>query len=109
MSDHPPRTIKQNSSLHLYCSQMAEELNNGGIDFKKYLEVVERRLDVPWTMQLFKDYVWRPVMESQHDIESTTEMDTGNPSDVHRIVDKFMAEKFGVSRPWPDRFNRRQG
>jgi len=106
MSEHPPRTNLQNDSMHLYFRQMVEDLNNTPYTFKKYLEVVENHLEVPWTVDLFKKYVWKPVMESQHDIESTTEMDTCNPSDIHRIVDKFMAEKFGVSRPWPNRFER---
>lgn len=100
------RTIQQNKSLHKYCTLMADSLNEAGFDFKKFLEVSKYKIDVPWTMELFKDQIWRPVMESQTGKESTTDMSTTDPSHIHRIVDARIAEITGVSHAWPDKFRR---
>jgi len=41
MSIVQPRTLKQNKSLHLYFSQVANELNNHGISLKIALQDLE--------------------------------------------------------------------
>lgn len=99
------RTPSQQASLEIYCRTMAEQLNNSDMDVKKFLDKVEYKLDVPWTQKLFKDIIFKPILESQTGKESTTDMDTVEPGEIHRIVDKYMAEKTGCSAAWPSRFD----
>jgi len=99
------RTLQQNRSMWKYFNLMADSLNDAGFDFKKFLEVAQYKLDVPWTPELFKAQIWDIVMESQTGKESTTEMSTIEPSNIHRIVDKRVAELTGVSHAWPDRMS----
>jgi len=96
-------TPQQRKSLHVYCRLMAEDLNKTPFTFRYFLKVTESHLEVPWTKELFKKYVFKPVLESQTEKESTEDMDNIDPSDIHRIVDEYIASKFGVSHPWPDR------
>lgn len=102
------RTIKQNRSLWKYCTLMAESLNDAGFDFKKFLEVTQYKLDVPWTKDLFKEQIWDVVMNSQTGKESSTEMSTIDPAHIHKIVDKRIAELTGVSHAWPDKYTQSQ-
>jgi hypothetical protein len=46
-----PRTMAQNSALHLWLGQVAQTLNDAGLDMKKTLKP---NVDIPWTVQLGK-------------------------------------------------------
>ena len=98
MSHSEKRTDKQNKALHVYCELLAEALNNAGLDMKA---VLKPEIDIPWTQISVKEHLWRPIQRIMMDKESTTELDTVNPSDIHRVLDRHIAEKFGVSIPWP--------
>ena len=101
------RTIQQNKSLHKWCELVAESLNDAGFDFKKFLEVAQYKLDVPWTKELVKDQLWRVVQESQTGKESTTELSTVDPTVIHKIVMNRVCELTGISYiEWPDKFRR---
>jgi len=94
------RTIKQNKSLHKYCELLAESLNEAGLDMKK---VLKPGIDIPWTKESVKKHLWKPIQEVMLDKESTTEMDTKEPSEIYQVLDRHISEKFGVHIPWPNR------
>lgn len=101
------RTLQQNKSLHKFCEQVAESLNDAGYDFKKFLEVSKYKLDVPWTKDLVKDQLWRVVQEAMTGKESTTELSTIDPTFIHKIVMDRVSALTGIPYiAWPDRFNR---
>ncbi len=104
---HPPRTLTQNAALHKGFGLIAEQFDARGIDFKQYLEVVEKRLDVPVTPYIVKEYMYRPVMKAMTGNESTTEQDTVEPSAVWEAMMKFLCETFEIEYvEFPSRFNR---
>jgi len=71
------RTLKQNKSLHKYCELLADALNDAGLDMKK---VLRPTIDIPWTKTSVKEHLWKPIQEAMLSKESTTEMQTNEPS-----------------------------
>ena len=101
-------------ALHVYCDQLAEALNDAGYDFKKFMEVCEYKYDVPFTKYLVKDQIWRPwqIYHTMSDknpqgIISTTEITPYQALQIFEIVNQRVAEKTGVSVPWPCEDNRK--
>jgi hypothetical protein len=84
--------------LHLYLDRLAEALNDAGYDMKKTLK---EDVDIPWNRDMAKDFLWRPIQKAMTGKESTTEMNTVDPSDIYEVLNRHIAEKFGVSVPWP--------
>lgn len=96
------RTIQQNKALHVFCELLAEALNDAGYDMKKTLK---EDVEIPWNKDMIKEYIWRPVQKAMTGEESTTDLNTVNPSDIYAVINRHMSQKFGVHVPWPDRFN----
>lgn len=95
------RSGKMNRCLHKYCQMLADALNDAGYDFKRFLEVSEYKIDVPWSPELVKEQLWRPVQIARTGHESTTEATNFQYQDVYQIVDQRVGELTGVSVPWP--------
>lgn len=92
------RTLTQNAAMHLYFQMLADSLNDAGLDMKK---VLKPEVDIPWTKDSIKNYLWRPIQKAMTKKESTTELDTVNPSEIYKVLDRHLSEKFGVSVEWP--------
>ena len=95
------RTNKQNRALHLWIRQLVLELDNAGLDMKA---VLKPEIDIPWTDALAKEYLWKPVQKAMLGKESTKELETGEVSAVYETLSRHMANKFGVSVPFPEIF-----
>ena len=93
-----PRTTQQNKALWLFFTKLADELNDNGLDMKK---VLKPEIDIPWTKQSVHDQIWLPVQKAMTGEESTTEMNTVDPSEIYEVINRHLAEKFGVSVNWP--------
>lgn len=105
--EHRQRTLAQNRSLHLWCGMLAEALNDAGFDQKRFLEVANYKLDIPWTTYSVKEILFKPVLEAMTGKESTTEMETVDPTVIHKIVMQRVSELTGVQYiNWPDKFDR---
>lgn len=97
-TERPQRTTQQNKALHKYCELLAEALNLAGLDMKKTLKP---EIDIPWTKENVKDHLWRPIQIAMTQKETTTEPSTKDYQDIYAVLDRHLAEKFGVSVPWP--------
>lgn len=93
-----PRTLRQNRALHLLFTQMAQELNDAGLDMRKTLKP---GVDIPWSGKTIKEYIWRPIMKAQLGKESTTEMTTKDIDRVFETILRHLGEKFGVTIEFP--------
>lgn len=91
------RTLRQNRSLHLWFSQIAEELNERGLDMKT---VLKPEIEIPWTGESVKNHIYRPVMKILTGKESTTEQTTKDPTLVYETINRFLADK-GIHIPLP--------
>ena len=92
------RTGQQNKSLWLFFERLSEALNAAGYDMKKTLK---HDVDIPWTKQSVHDHIWVPVQEAMTGKDSTTEMNTVDPSEIYEVVSRHLGEKTGVFVKWP--------
>lgn len=96
------KTAKQRAALHVYCEQMAEALNDAGFDQKATLALFNGTAKIPWTKESFKE-IWKAVQVIMLGKKSTEDLNTVDPSEIYRAVDKMIAEKTGVTVAWPSR------
>ena len=91
------RTLLQNRSLHLYLTQLAEELNAAGLEISV---VLKRRPSVPWSLETIKNLLWRPLQEAQLGKKSTTTLTTKECDLIYNTLNRFTSE-MGIFVPWP--------
>jgi len=84
--------------LHLYCERLAEALNDAGLDMKT---VLKPGVEIPWTKESVKLHLWKPIQKAMTDTDSTREMETTDPSEIYEVLNRHLAQKFGVSVRWP--------
>ena len=94
------RTLQQNRSLHLYFTMLAEELNAAGYDMKRTLKP---GVDIPWTSDLVKQYLWKGIQEAMLGKESTTELTSAEIDKVYETLDRHLAETTGVHVAFPSK------
>jgi len=94
------RTGAQNSSIHLGLQLLADALNAAGLDMKK---VLKPSVDIPWTMESCKEFLFRPIMKAMFNKESTTELEkVGEIDEVWDTMMRFLGEKFDFEHlPFP--------
>ena len=92
------RTDKQNDSLHLWFELISQILNDSGKDMRVFLKP---EIEIPWTKDNFKNFVWRPVQEHLVGKKSTTELTTKEVSEVYEVLNRFLGEKHGIHVPFP--------
>lgn len=90
------RTLTQNKALHLYFQLIADRLNDAGLDMKKVLTNV----DIPWSQNAVKEYLWRPIQQAQLQKTSTTELTTKDIDPVFETLNRHLAQ-FGVTEAFP--------
>jgi hypothetical protein len=102
-SDKAIRTIKQNSSIHKYCSILADKFNDAGLDMLAVLKVKE--VSVPWSMDRVKDILWKGIQEAMFNSTSTTKLETDQVSKVYETMNRHTSQNLGVSVDFPNRFH----
>lgn len=63
--------------------------------------VLKPEVDIMWTPELVKEYIWRPIQKAVVQKESTTELTTGELDQVFRVIEKHLGEKFGLEIVFP--------
>jgi len=92
------RTELQNRALHLYFQLVADALNDAGLDMRA---VLKPNIDIPWTGETVKEYMWRPIMKIQLRKDSTTELTTVDIDKVFDTLNRHLGEKLGIHEPFP--------
>lgn len=103
MKEYTPkqRTIQQNRGIHLACKLLAESLNSAGLDMKA---VLKPNVDIPWSTDTVKEYIFKPILKARYQKDSTTEIEktSGEIEEVWSIIMRHIGEKFGVEYiPFP--------
>ena len=97
------RTTLQNKSIHLYCSLLADAFNDAGLDM---LTVLKVKSSTSWTMLSVKDVIWRSIQEAMFpDKSSTTQLETGEVSQVYNQIARHLSENFNITQSFPNRFH----
>ena len=92
------RTLIQTSALYLYFSFLSDELNEAGQDMKK---VIRKEIDIPWTPENVKLFLWKPIMEAYLNKISTTQLTTEDINKCYDILNKVIGERTGVHVDFP--------
>lgn len=94
------RTSQQNKSAHVFFELLAQALNDAGLDMRA---VLKEDVDIPWSKDTVKDYLWRPIQKAMLQKKSTTELEKIDEIDrVHEVLMRHLGEKFGIDYiPWP--------
>ena len=95
------RTLTQNASLHKFCSMLAQAMNEAGFDFRVF---IKEGYPVPFTEELVKEYIWKPIQKAVTGHESTTKPEPKQYSEVYDALNVKLAEH-GLYVPWPCREN----
>lgn len=95
---YPQRTTQQNKALHVLFRLLADTLNQSGMDMRKTLKP---EIEIPWSAESAKEYLWRPVQQAQLNKKSTTELTTKEIDEVFDTINRHLGEKFGVHVDFP--------
>lgn len=93
------RTDQQQKALEVFFRELAEALNDAGFEMKEVLAVKE--VDIPWTQDLVKNVLWRPIQEAMLEKHSTTQLEINEVSRVYDVLDRHISSHFGVHVPFP--------
>lgn len=86
LKDLDTRSLKQNASLHKWCSQISELLNSKSM----YMTGVFGS-DIEWTMDLVKTQILKGTIKKVFDIDSTTKL---KKKEIDQTID-FITLVFG--------------
>jgi methyltransferase-like protein len=96
------RTTRQNNALHKYFELLAEALNDAGMDMR---EVLKPSIDIEWTTNNVKEYLWRPIQMALLKKESTADLNTTDLDKVYETLTRHLGEKFGIYVEFPNEPN----
>lgn len=96
------RSKKENRSLHKLFELIAKELNNNGFDVRIVLQVIAQKgVDMMWSGKLIKELLWRTIQVKYMGERSTTKLTTEDIDNILQMLNKFLAENFHISAPFP--------
>ena len=91
------RTSQQNNAAHLWISQLAAAMADGGLDMRTAIHV-----PIVPTPENIKETIIRPVLIAMYpDKTSTTQLSKVEISDLYEQVNAITAERWGISILWP--------
>jgi len=93
------RTTAQNRALHLWFTLIAQELNNIGMTFE-YRGIKQLELNVPYTLEIVKDFIYKPIIKSMYKLDSTTKLTSQQINEVFDVVNLALA-KYDIHLPFP--------
>lgn len=96
------RTSKQNRSLHLFFTLLAYEMKEQGLDMRT---VLKPSIEITPTMELCKEYLWRPIQIAKYGKASTTEITTKELQAIYQDLDRFFLSKHQINLPFPSEDN----
>jgi len=101
--EETPKTKSQRAAIHVLFQQIADGLNDSGLDMKR---VLKQEVDIPWEKKTVKEYLWKPILEAMTLKTSTEKMSTVEPDKVYNVLARLLAEKHGFTcPPFPTRYN----
>lgn len=99
------RSSAQNRALHLFFTQVADQLNNIGIAYVHHDLFTGIEIESQWTMELFKSQVWKKLQKAMFGIDSTTKLKRNQIDPIFETINKFFAER-GIEVSFPCEFDR---
>jgi len=97
--EKPKRTDQQRKAIEVYCNMLAKKLSDSGKDI---MTTLKQDASIPWTQELIKSLVWKPIQKTMFDTNSTTKLNTEQVSKVYEVINRHMGENHGVSFNFPN-------
>jgi hypothetical protein len=82
----------------MYLMELADELNLAGLDMRR---VLKPAIDIPWTLESAKTFLWKPIQDIMFAKKSTTELNTDEVSKVYEVLNRHIATEHKISVPFP--------
>ena len=98
-NSHPIRTDNQHRALFKYLGELAQALNEAGVDQKLFIEHL-KGWEVPITKE-FLHQIWKMKQEKMGMGDSTTKLHTDQVTQVYDAINLFTGTHFGVSEAFP--------
>lgn len=92
------RSGQQNRALHKYFQLLADALNDAGYDMRNTLKC---DVEMPWSPDMIKEWIWRPVQKAMFDIDSTAKMKRADYTKVWEVLNRHTSSRFGIAIQWP--------
>jgi gamma-glutamyl:cysteine ligase YbdK (ATP-grasp superfamily) len=89
------RTNSQNSALHVYCQELANELNGAGVSMQAFVKDIQ----ADHTMESVKS-LWRAFAKAKYGKQSTTELTRREINDIYEEVNRHVSQ-WGIHIAWP--------
>ena len=91
------RTGKQNDAIHAYCREVASVMAAHGYDMKT---VIKDGVPIDPTMELIKEYMWRPIQKAVTGVESTRKINPMEVNDIYEVLSRLLVEKYSIDVPF---------
>jgi len=88
------RSLKQNSALHVWCTQIADTLNANNL----YMTGLFNN-DIMWTMELVKTQIIKGLIKQLFNIDSTTQLKRKEFDTLIDTITVIFGEKKGIAIP----------
>ena len=98
------RSSLQNRALHLYFKLVAEELLNIGYDYHYAFPVSGEIISIPYTGDLVKEWIWKPLQNTMFKLESTTKLNTQMINDILEVIANWLVG-LGITVNFPNKFD----
>jgi len=94
------RTLSQNSALHKYFDLIAKQFQELGLTYNYMNQFTGHTIELAYTSNLVKDFIWRPIQQTLFNIESTTEIDTNQINQIIEVLTLHFG-KHGIKIDFP--------
>ncbi len=64
-------------------------------------KVIKEDVDIPWSVDSAKEYLWRPVQKAVVNKDSTTDLNTADVDTVYQALSRHLSSKFNITTPFP--------
>lgn len=92
------RSPAQNRAIHVLYQNLADQLNDAGLDM---VAVMKEGVEIPWTGNLVKENLWKPLQKTMLGKKSTTELETKEIDQVFSVLNRHLGEKLGIEIAFP--------
>jgi hypothetical protein len=94
------RTTRQSRALHLWLTQVADELDKQGHTLQDVVKAI-KRAEIRPTMEALKEVMWKPLMLIMFKKKSTTQLEKLEVDKVYEVANKFLSDNFETHVPFP--------
>ena len=100
-SDKKGYSSKQRGALHVWCSMLADTLNDAGRYYTMLSPIDRREIEIPWDMDMVKKFLYKPLLKAMTNKDSTEDQESVDPSKVAQVMSKHFGDSGLICPPWP--------